>query len=270
MEQRLEKMEALISGSNPVDNDGGHHLNRDQPSETVDRSLQPLPRSNRDLLSTSDMVSITPTQPIERVPFFHRPSHTTPLNKRPNFNVINVNLSCGLGAFPASSITAVPKVPTSQEETTPCSNHNHVADLISRGLIPLEIAEQLFQFYQERLDPHIYRALVGITPPSQNQNHQHTSARLTLSTIRSRNPLLTAAICTTAAFCGGLRMREYYQVCLDAFTQEISSNKTFIFPQNLRDNSAKSFDDVRALCIGAFWLYEISSSLSALGKYIFS
>lgn len=114
-------------------------------------------------------------------------------------------------------------------------------DLISCGVISHQTAEALFTFYHEQLDHCLHYVL----EPDD-----------TLAKVRSRSSLLTSAICTVSAFCTGSNA---YQSCLNALKTEVSRK---MFATNHK------FDDVRALCIGAFWLGEIASALSGLGKAI--
>jgi hypothetical protein len=75
-----------------------------------------------------------------------------------------------------------------------------------------------------------------------------------LASISDRSPLLTVSICTVAAFCSGSL---HYRTLFDNLKSEISGK---VFSNN------HEFDDVRALCIGALWLNEISTALNSLGK----
>ena len=142
---------------------------------------------------------------------------------------VSLDMSVSLGAFPASSL---------KTSTLASQDVDTKPDLISRGIISEESAEQHFTFYKKNLDSYVHHALERVK---------------CLSDIRSRSSLLTAAVCTTAAFCAGTTD---YPNCLDVFVKEVSE-KTF--------SIRYAFDDVRALCIGALWLNEISSGLNALG-----
>lgn len=151
-------------------------------------------------------------------------------------NMITLNLSCSLGAFPASSmidLTLNGQQVIFQGQRRP--------DLISCGVISHQTAEALFTFYHEQLDHCLHYVL----EPDD-----------TLAKVRSRSSLLTSAICTVSAFCTGSNA---YQSCLGALKTEVSRK---MFATNHK------FDDVRALCIGAFWLGEIASALSGSGKAI--
>jgi hypothetical protein len=144
---------------------------------------------------------------------------------------VTLNLCCSLGSFPGSSIKTLPV--TDQE-----TQSDYKPDLISQGLISLEAAEEYFAAYQNSMEPCIYQIL---------------AADDCLAKIRARSPLLTAAICTVGSFCTD---SANHKRCYDAFLKEVSSR---LFSRNY------SFDDIRALCIGAFWLNKVSSTLIGLG-----
>ena len=143
-----------------------------------------------------------------------------------------LNLSCRLGAFPSSSLETF--LVNDQD-----ISYSACPDLITRGLISQHTLEKHFDFYQKCLNPYIYHPLTDVD---------------TVAKCLKRSSLLLAAICATAAFCAG---SDDYEACLEMFMKEVSS-KPF--------SHIHSFDDVRALCIGAFWLGKESSALSALGE----
>lgn len=175
----------------------------------------------------------SPASLISRSAFGKARSESAALHRASELpSMVTLNLSCSLGAFPASSMINV----TLTDKT---AHSGHRPDLISCGLISLDTAQTLFNFYQQHLDPCIHHIL--------NEND-------TLASTRARSSLLTAAICTVAAFCSGSRG---YQTCFTYYTNEVSG-KMF--------SSKYTFDDVRALCIGSYWLNEVSSALNGLGK----
>ena len=143
-----------------------------------------------------------------------------------------LNLSCGPGAFPSSSLNAF-----LVNDQDIC--HLTGPDLVTRGLISQHTLEKHFQFYHKCLNPYIYHPLTNVD---------------TVADLLKRSSLLLAAICATAAFCAG---SDDYEACLEMFINDVSAT-TF--------SHTHSFDDVRALCIGAFWLGKESSALSALGE----
>jgi hypothetical protein len=113
-------------------------------------------------------------------------------------------------------------------------------DCISQGLLTSMQAETLFEIYACRLDHFLYRIL-GDSP--------------SLHQIRSSSPLLTAAICAV----GALHSRELgflFERCQKAFLTHCAS---------LMFSKSSCLDDIRGLCIGAFWLHEVSMQLVGLG-----
>lgn len=157
-----------------------------------------------------------------------------PTSSEPSSNV-TLNLSCSLGAFPASSMISL--------TLTDIGGHpGQIADLVSCGLILHKEAEDFFAFYKQNLNPCIH--------------HVITESE-TFATIRARSPLLLAAICTVSALCTGSK---HYAPMLKYLTSQVSG-KVF--------SSRHTFDDVRALCIGALWLNEVSTALNSLGKSLY-
>ena len=154
------------------------------------------------------------------------PNHSYPPQKAA------LNLSCGLAAFPSSSLNAFR---VNDQDTS----YSTGPDLVTRGLVLQHTLEKHLKFYHKHMNPYIYHPLTNID---------------TVASWLKRSSLLLTAICATAAFCAG---SDDYEACLKLFTHEVSA-KTF--------SRTHSFDDVRALCIGAFWLAKESSALSALGE----
>lgn len=153
---------------------------------------------------------------------------------RPGGHRINVelDLSCSLGAFPAASIT----IPSQGADGIEMPSW---PDIISRGIVSVKQAKQHLSFFQQYLDPLICQPL-GRVP--------------TIAALRARSTLLTAAVCTVAAFCTD---SDEYSACLSGLQEEVFRK---LFAQS------NSFDDVLALCIGAFWLRGIAGTLQGLGK----
>ena len=143
-----------------------------------------------------------------------------------------LNLSCRLGAFPSSSLDTFLVNDQDISDSTR-------SDLVTRGLISQHTLERHFAFYHKYLNPYIYYPLMNVNIAAD---------------LLKRSSLLLTAICATAAFCAG---SDDYEACLEIFINEVST-KMF--------SHVHSFDDVRALCIGAFWLGKESSALSALGE----
>jgi hypothetical protein len=140
-----------------------------------------------------------------------------------------LNLASNLGAFPASSVRT-----EKLNESTVASD-----DLISRGVISLEAANDCLGYFFEYLNPYLHGIL---------------GSKTSLSEVRAQSTLLTAAVCVVASFCSA---PEQYKACYDAFVADVSSR---LFSPSC------TFDDVRALCISAFWLDDIGSALCGLGE----
>lgn len=119
-------------------------------------------------------------------------------------------------------------------EEQPTSRHD---DFISRGLIHVDQAEKLFQFYQSHLDPYIY----GLA-----------SKYKTLDTLRASSSLLTACICAVAAS-HQAGHGQVYEVCNQEFRRLVSSS---MFERRI------SLDYLRALVIGSYWLSDVSWTLA--------
>lgn len=262
-------MEALLSQSNVISGQRGSIKPPGDGAESVDPLLSLAPPPDRNLSNRSVATDTTTPPSADRLSSYPEAFDRASRTENTSSHFVTLNLSCDLGAFPASSIAGSLTSAGRTDDRIYHHTRPQYRDLVSQRLIPLETAESLFCFYRDKLDPHIHNALLGVTPSGQHQHSPKFPTVLTLSTIRSMSSLLTAAVCTTAAFCGSTEMNKHYQTCLDAFTQEICHLQTLPFQRKVRRGSNHSFDDVRALCIGAFWLPQISSELNALGKHIF-
>jgi hypothetical protein len=137
----------------------------------------------------------------------------------------------GPGVVPASVVSEAP-VTTSPDVAEDF-------DLIDRGIITLGDAESFFRLYAGRLDHFLYRILA-----------EHDS----LASVRKSSPLLTAAICAVGALHTPSNL---YQACYQHFVS-LASSRMF--------SKRNNHDDVRAFCIGAFWLSDISWTLVGAGK----
>ena len=109
-------------------------------------------------------------------------------------------------------------------------------DIIAQGLISLENAERYFHTYRDRLDHFPYRIL---------GNHSGSS----LKDVRKSSSLLTLAILTV----GALHLAaDDFRTCYREFVS-MSATRNF--------SRIFTIDDIRALCIGAFWLSDLSWTL---------
>ncbi|KJR88575.1 uncharacterized protein SPSK_07222 [Sporothrix schenckii 1099-18] len=139
-------------------------------------------------------------------------------------------------AMPASCVSQVPDTSPSGQ----LSESGRQNDLISRGAIALDMAEQFFEVYK-KLDHYVYGILA---------DHD------TLSSIRAGSSLLTAAVCAVAALHSS---SPGYAASYDEFVREFAA-------QSISRNH--TLDDVRGLCIGAFWLSDMSWTLAATSARI--
>jgi hypothetical protein len=117
------------------------------------------------------------------------------------------------------------------------------ADCISQGRLTLAQAQTCFEIYAYRLDHFLYRIL-GESPSLQQ--------------MRSSSALLTAAICAVGAL-HSQELAHLFEPCQKSFLQQCAS---------LLFSKSTNIDDIRGLCIGAFWLHDISWQLVGLGEYV--
>ncbi|CAK7218501.1 hypothetical protein SEUCBS140593_003568 [Sporothrix eucalyptigena] len=115
---------------------------------------------------------------------------------------------------------------------------HHPADLISRGAIPPASAAQYFETYKTHFDHYVYNIVAD-----------HGS----LSSIRSGSALLLAAVCTVGALHTQGADHNEYTVCYNEFMKEYTTQVA---------SRHHTLDDVRGLCIAAFWLSDLSWMLS--------
>lgn len=135
-----------------------------------------------------------------------------------------------LSAFRSPDAGEVEKLPEHSSRQGP-------DDFISRGAISRETANHLFRIYTDKLDHYMYR--IGC-PYS------------TLDELRAKSPILTASICTVAA----LHDRDSdsaYGICSDEFRRLMGA---CMFDRLVNR------DSLRAMCIAAYWLSDISWTIS--------
>ena len=142
----------------------------------------------------------------------------------------------GPGAIPASYVREVPTTPSAGQQDQVAQTRS---DIVSQGLVSLETAERYFSVYHDRLDHFVYNILAD-----------HDS----LAGIRAKSSILVAVICAVSAL---HTVSSDFEVCYQAFRAEFAKQ---IFAKEY------SFDDVRALIIGAFWLSELSWNLVGAGQ----
>ncbi|CZR68275.1 uncharacterized protein PAC_18174 [Phialocephala subalpina] len=136
----------------------------------------------------------------------------------------------GPAAIPASVVSEVTK--HSPSARAPGRTKSQ-PDMIHRGILRADQAEMLFNYYISKHDNYVYSVL---------------EEGSTFTTTRSRSPLLLAAICAVASL--HLTSSDIpYERCYEEFLH-LSTSHAF--------SSRNNMDDIRALCIGAFWLSDIS------------
>lgn len=150
------------------------------------------------------------------------------------------DLTCSLGAFPASSVHGIP-----QDSSTSVGLVDGQTSQTEETVTPDDLliasydAQAYFQFFRTKLDPMVYGVL---------------KANDSIQAVLKRSTLLAFALCATVAYCTGDDNYPTWQNRL----KELVVEKTF--------KNRHTFDDVRALCIGALWLDDMATALNALGR----
>ncbi|KAF1971614.1 hypothetical protein BU23DRAFT_470603 [Bimuria novae-zelandiae CBS 107.79] len=127
------------------------------------------------------------------------------------------------------------------EEQKPVSSSNpdsSATDFISRGLVSIGDATRLVDFYFNRIDHYMYTVGRG-----KYHDFEH---------LRRGSPLLLACICTVAALHDPMS-NHLYGVCKREFQRLMAAS---MFDRRV------DRDHLRAMCIGAYWLHDISWTLS--------
>ncbi|KAL4931171.1 putative C6 transcription factor [Aspergillus undulatus] len=125
--------------------------------------------------------------------------------------------------------------------------HNHIEqpkstlleeDFLSRGVLSLQEAEELFAYFSRTMNQLLWGGIILV--------HRD------LTSVRRGSTLLAAAVLTVAALHIPNRT-ETLNRCYSEYVSLVSSMSL---------TRAHTLDDVRALCVGAFWLSELSWKLS--------
>jgi len=145
----------------------------------------------------------------------------TPVTVRQNFEIV-MDPESGPAAIPGSVVSSAI-----------CSNEpaRNDQNVISRGIVTDEEAQQFLDVYQDRLDHFLYSIL---------------GDRRSLLQILSKSSLLLAAICAV----GALHLASPKFDELQREFVSIASSASF--------SRQCTTDDVQGLCVGAFWLSGIS------------
>jgi hypothetical protein len=111
-------------------------------------------------------------------------------------------------------------------------------DFISRGAVDQAEAEELFDYFDQRLNHYLWDGIAMM--------HKD------LSSVRTSSSLLSAAVLAVAAL-HIPRKERVFDTCYAEFAKLASDSML---------SRHHTFDDLRALCIGAFWLSDVSWKLS--------
>lgn len=111
-------------------------------------------------------------------------------------------------------------------------------DFVSRGLISLHEAEELFAYFSRTMNQLLWGGIILV--------HRD------LTSVRRASTLLSAAVLTVAALHIPNR-NETLNRCYSEYVSLVSSMSL---------TRAHTLDDIRGLCVGAFWLSELSWKLS--------
>lgn len=111
-------------------------------------------------------------------------------------------------------------------------------DFISRGLISIQEAEELFAYFSRTMNQLLWGGIILV--------HRD------LTSVRRASTLLSAAVLTVAALHIPNRT-ETLTLCYNEYVALVSSMSL---------TRAYTLDDIRGLCVGAFWLSELSWKLS--------
>lgn len=111
-------------------------------------------------------------------------------------------------------------------------------DFISRGVIPLHEAEELFAYFSRTMNQLLWGGIILV--------HRD------LTSVRRASTLLSVVVLTVAALHIPNRT-ETLNRCYNEYVSLVSSMSL---------TRAHTLDDIRGLCVGAFWLPELSWKLS--------
>lgn len=126
-----------------------------------------------------------------------------------------------------------------ESQLSPTAAPTHpVNDFISHGLVSFEDAERLVNLYLNRIDHFMY--MIG------------GGKYRDLESLRRGSPILTACICAVAALHDPMS-NHLYGVCKREFQRLMAAS---MFDRRV------DRDHMRAICIGSYWLHDLSWTLS--------
>jgi hypothetical protein len=135
-------------------------------------------------------------------------------------------------------VTRLSDIPPSSPGRQHASDRALVTDFISRGVIDLQEAEDLFHYFDQVLSRYLWDGMALV--------HKD------LTSVRNSSSMLSAAILAVSAL--HLPNKEKtFDTCYTEFAKLAS--------ESMLDRH-HTLDDLRALCVGAFWLADVSWKLS--------
>lgn len=136
-----------------------------------------------------------------------------------------------------TKLSALRSPDTVESNDPPSQRGAPIDDFISRGILPIEEAQRLFNLYMNHLDHFMY----GI-----GGRHK------TLDVLRRSSRILTVSILTVAAL-HDHQSNSLYGVCSKEFRRQLAAS--FL-------NRRIDRDYLRAMCIASYWLSEINWTVS--------
>lgn len=128
--------------------------------------------------------------------------------------------------------------PGSGEQSLSSKRHGSHQDLVSKGVITIQVAERLLDRYFNRLDHYMY----GIA-----------SVYKDASSVRQVSPILFAAICTVSALHEPSPDQSIYDACNREFRRLVARS---VFVKT-------DLEYIRAMCIASFWLSDAARIFSS-------
>jgi hypothetical protein len=150
------------------------------------------------------------------------------------------NGATSLVTAPMGSLYEVTQLSDFRATSSPQRQHAHdlVTDFVSRGAVDLQEAEELFDHFDRVLNRYLWDGILLV--------HKD------LTSLRNSSSMLSAAIFAVTALHLPHKERTF-DTCYTEFARLAS--------ESMLDRH-HTLDDLRALCIGAFWLADVSWKLS--------
>lgn len=197
--------------------------------DQVNRKIRNLESAIEKLASNASMPDLLDAEDEEEEEDPSEPQDTLPTSnvspqteKHEPHNFEIVMDEAGPAAIPGSVVSPV---------IMPGVELNRAEDIITKGLLTTEQAQTYLNIVQDRLDHFLYR-IIG--------------DRRDLRQVRAGSPLLLAAICAV----GALHVASPdFEKCYQEFVSTAAA-QTF--------SRRNTVDDIRGLCVGAFWLSAVS------------